>query len=261
MSYIKLHRQIQESEIWGLDTFSRGQAWIDLLLLASHNDYTTIIKNQPVKLHRGDLVASKRFLMKRWKWGSSKTLAYLDLLSKLKMLSKIRPGNGPDTGSVYHITNYDTYQSWESDSQTGSQTAIRPVADRLQTETKNQEEPKEPKRKSIAAGSNGTNGHRDEAYETFAERFELERHTPYRHQRADFIQLASLRKALGTESKAAPAGWGNVVDNYLASPLGRYTMADACSRYDVFLAGPVDRFGKPEVESTEKYLERLRRKA
>ena len=35
--YIKIHRKIQECWLWQ-DKFSKGQAWIDLLLRANHKD-------------------------------------------------------------------------------------------------------------------------------------------------------------------------------------------------------------------------------
>jgi hypothetical protein len=42
-----------------------------------------------------------------------------------------------------------------------------------------------------------------------------------------------------------PDRWAVAVDNYFSSPLTRYTLADLCSRFDVFAQGEVDRFGRP----------------
>jgi hypothetical protein len=36
--WICLHRQIQDHWLWEDRPFSRGQAWIDLLMLANHED-------------------------------------------------------------------------------------------------------------------------------------------------------------------------------------------------------------------------------
>jgi hypothetical protein len=253
MSYIKLHRQIQESEIWkSPEPFSRRDAWIDLLLIASHNSYKTIIDNKPVHLQRGDFCASIRFLMRRWKWGTSKTLAYLAFLTEQKMLSKIRTGNGTAESTIYHIEKYDTYQSWESDDQNGSQNSIRTGPEQLQNETKNHKQSKEPILLAAGPQKAGTNGHRDEAYETFANEFRAKRLVPYQSKSGDFVRLASLRKALGTVSKASPEGWHKALGHYFGSPLSAYTIADLCSRFDIFIAGPVDRFGKPGADTAER---------
>ena len=34
--WVKLHRKLQESNFWLCEPFSRGQAWVDLILLANH---------------------------------------------------------------------------------------------------------------------------------------------------------------------------------------------------------------------------------
>ena len=36
--WIKIHRDILYHEIWSDKPFSKGQAWIDLILLANHSD-------------------------------------------------------------------------------------------------------------------------------------------------------------------------------------------------------------------------------
>ena len=36
--WIKLHRSISDNDLWTSEPFSRGQAFVDLILLASHKD-------------------------------------------------------------------------------------------------------------------------------------------------------------------------------------------------------------------------------
>jgi len=86
---------------------------------------------------------------------------------------------------------------------------------------------------------------KDEAYETFAHEYAGRRGIPYRPQRGDFVQLAALRKALDCNCKGIPHRWVDAIGNYLSSPLSKYTLADLCVRFDVFVQGEIDRYGKP----------------
>jgi hypothetical protein len=98
-----------------------------LLLLASHNEHKTIIKNKPFILNRGDVVISYRFLQRRWKWGVGKTLGFMRLLESDGMIVKKRSGSGSGSPSIYSIVNYDIYQG--DDYQSG--TLLGTLAERL----------------------------------------------------------------------------------------------------------------------------------
>jgi hypothetical protein len=95
---------------------------------------------------------------------------------------------------------------------------------------------------------------KDEAYERFATEFVNVRQIPYRTRNGkdgDFVQLALLRRQLQIGTRDVPQKWDTAVQNYLASPLTTYTLADLCVRYDVFVLGEVDRFNRP-AESKEQ---------
>jgi hypothetical protein len=85
----------------------------------------------------------------------------------------------------------------------------------------------------------------DQAYEIFCSEFAGHRGVPYRGTKGDFVQLAGLRQALRCDGGGIPGDWSRAIRNYFATPQGRYTLGDLCSRYDVFLRGPLDRFGRP----------------
>jgi hypothetical protein len=108
--WIKLYRQIQDHKFLNKDPACNFRAWVDLLMLASHNEHKTVIKKMPFMLSRGDFAASIRFLRKRWQWGAGKTLAFLASLEIDGMIVKKRNGSGSGSPSIYHIVNYDTYQ-------------------------------------------------------------------------------------------------------------------------------------------------------
>lgn len=85
----------------------------------------------------------------------------------------------------------------------------------------------------------------DDAFDWWATSFLGARSVPYQHKVADFVRLAALRKACRVNGKGMPPQWQTAVRNYLASPLPSFTLADLCSRFDVFVQGEVDRFGRP----------------
>lgn len=90
---------------------------------------------------------------------------------------------------------------------------------------------------------------RDEAYEGFTAAFQQYRGIPYRSVKGDFVELAGLRSRLHIANRKTPDRWEASIRNYLATPQGKYTLADLCSRFDVFMRGALDRFGKPIGEN------------
>ena len=74
--WIKIHRQIQNCLIWDDKPFNMASAWIDLLLLANHEDKETIFDKKPILVKRGQRITSVRELSSRWGWGKDKTLRF-----------------------------------------------------------------------------------------------------------------------------------------------------------------------------------------
>lgn len=125
------------------------------------------------------------------------------------------------------------------------QCASEALASHTSARSRETERETEKKKNSPNPPSGGRGSKGDLAYELFASAFLRDRKLQYRHQKADFIQLSMLRQAMEIDAKAIPKGWEAALVNYFASDLGRFTLADLCARYDVFLAGPIDRFNRP----------------
>ena len=105
--WITIYRQILESDIWVCNQpFDYRSAWIDLLLMANHEDRIIIFDYEPMTISRGQFVTSVRKLGERWKWGKERTLKYLRLLEKLGMITK--DSNARRT--LITIENYGKYQ-------------------------------------------------------------------------------------------------------------------------------------------------------
>lgn len=104
--YIKLHRQLQECWVWKDDKFSRGQAWVDLLLSANHKDKKMLFEGEVITIQRGQLMTSYSKLANRWKWSRQTVMRFLELLESDSMVTKIRNSKG----TLLTIVNYDNFQ-------------------------------------------------------------------------------------------------------------------------------------------------------
>lgn len=84
--WISLHRQIIENEFWFCERFTKAQAWIDLLLLATHKPTTVFIRGIEINLKPGELCYSQLTLAKRWKWNRKTVNKFLSMLQTRQMV-------------------------------------------------------------------------------------------------------------------------------------------------------------------------------
>lgn len=105
--WIKLHRKIQENPLWNSETFTRGQAWIDLLLLANHEAGYIYIRNHKITIKRGQVGWSQNRLATRWKWSRTKVRKFLNDLEKEQQLKQHKS----KSYTVITLLNYNEYQS------------------------------------------------------------------------------------------------------------------------------------------------------
>lgn len=104
--YIKLYRQVMDNPMWSDKPFSRGQAWIDLLMLANWGDSKVLDGDKVVTLHRGELLCSQVYLANRWGWSRKKVKGFLSVLQREGMGSV----KGTSKGTTLTIENYSKYQ-------------------------------------------------------------------------------------------------------------------------------------------------------
>lgn len=104
--WIKLHRSIQDNDLWLAEPFTYGQAWTDLLLNASHKQCSFWVRRVEVKLERGQIGWSEITLAERWKWSRGKVRRYLGMLEIRGMIVQQKT----QLTSVITICNYSNYQ-------------------------------------------------------------------------------------------------------------------------------------------------------
>jgi len=105
-SYAKIDRRIQSHWLWSDKPFARGQAWLDLILLAAYRDHKQMIAGVLTDIHRGEVWTTIAALSERWGWSRGKTTRFLDDLKTDSMIDIKR------TQKITAITieNYETYQ-------------------------------------------------------------------------------------------------------------------------------------------------------
>jgi DNA replication protein DnaD len=103
--WIKVHRKFKDH--WLMKTkLCRAAAWLDLLMMAAHEDHKFLFDGNVVEIQRGGIITSILKLSKRWNWSRTKTKSYLELLENENMIIK-----KIDTKkTLITICNYDTYQ-------------------------------------------------------------------------------------------------------------------------------------------------------
>jgi len=125
MSWLKLHRKLSRSDLWLGEVFTRGQAWVDLLMLANFEPGYIRKRGVRIDLEPGQVGWSIRSLSRRWGWSIGKTQRFLGELKRdLKIDTQTGTLNSSVTISI-SITNWFEYQ--ENDTQTGTQTEHRRV--------------------------------------------------------------------------------------------------------------------------------------
>ena len=108
--WIKLHRSLLHHRMWLKERFTPGQAWVDLLMLANHEDTKELQGNLWIPIQRGQILTSQAELASRWKWDRRTVNLFLRALESDNMMY-IRTSRQTETGySMLTIRNYELYQ-------------------------------------------------------------------------------------------------------------------------------------------------------
>lgn len=112
-NYFLINRQLLDSGLWLSEPFSRGQAWVDLIGLATHTSGYIRCRGVRIDLERGQVGWSQVALSVRWRWSRAKTIRFLNELENGHQI--VQQKN--NVTSIISICNYDAYQGKLSDNQ------------------------------------------------------------------------------------------------------------------------------------------------
>lgn len=128
-NWIKLNRDIQNHWIYKEKRkFSKYEAWIDLIMMANHEEHKFIFGGELIKVRRGEIITSEIKLMEKFRWSKSKLRLFLELLEKDEMIEKKTTSKRT---SVF-IKNYNKFQD--------KSTEERPLTDHRQTDDRLQKD-------------------------------------------------------------------------------------------------------------------------
>lgn len=106
--WISLHRSIENHWMFQEKrTFSKFEAWIDLLMMVNHKDNKVLLGNELITVKRGQKITSIRQLCDRWSWSNNKVKNFLNLLEADGMLIV----KSDTKKTVVTIAKYDLYQN------------------------------------------------------------------------------------------------------------------------------------------------------
>ena len=78
--YISVHRRLRGNWVWKDKPFSKGQAWIDMLLKANHAGRKMATKGGFLEIGRGQFVRTEEGLANDFGWSRGKVRLFLKIL-------------------------------------------------------------------------------------------------------------------------------------------------------------------------------------
>ncbi|MGE4564211.1 MAG: hypothetical protein AB7F32_05025 [Victivallaceae bacterium] len=154
--FVKLDRALQNSEIWTVKPFSKGQAWVDLIMIANYAARFITAKNGVIiRIERGECGYSVVALAEKWGWSRGKVIRFLTYLNRLKMIQQKTIANH----TITKICNYEYYQGDTTNGTTNGTTNSHQTVQ--QTDTR--EEFKEFKEENSLPGAGAHEGDSEEA--------------------------------------------------------------------------------------------------
>lgn len=107
IGWARIHRKIEDNPLWLSEPFTRGQAWIDLIVFANHKKGYFFVRGNRVDIDRGQIGWSQVTMAKRWKWSRKKVVNFLKMLKKEHQIEFEKN----TVTSIITILNYEKFQS------------------------------------------------------------------------------------------------------------------------------------------------------
>ena len=117
-NWIKVHRDLLDHPLWTKKPFGKGQAWIDILLLAEWKPRYVRIGGRKKKIKSGQYWTNLSTLATRWGWPKETVRRFLKGLECDGSVSL----NVTEHGTLITVEKWALYQHDVSDGETQSET-------------------------------------------------------------------------------------------------------------------------------------------
>jgi DnaA N-terminal domain len=124
-----------DDPFFGEEPFSKRDAWYWMVgrAIFLHEGYLTYINGHQIRLNRGQFSDSIRYMAEAFGWDDSRVNRYIKNLKKIGWIE-----TSYETGqTIITICNYDQYQSFKNQTETGSETGARQQQNKIETNNKN----------------------------------------------------------------------------------------------------------------------------
>jgi len=110
--YVKIHRELMDDPLWTSEKYTRGQAWLHLIMLANSNPGYVRKRGTRINLSRGSVGYSIKELSRIFNWSESKTRRFRD---ELESDGKIT-FDKTNVSCTITLMNYDFWQGndWQT---------------------------------------------------------------------------------------------------------------------------------------------------
>ena len=110
--YVKIHRELMDDPVWTSEKYTRGQAWLHLIMLANSNPGYVRKRGTRINLSRGSVGYSIKELSRIFNWSESKTRRFRD---ELESDGKITVDK-TNVSCTITLMNYDFWQGndWQT---------------------------------------------------------------------------------------------------------------------------------------------------
>lgn len=102
LGYVSVWRDILKDEDWLGNSFTEGQALVDLWKMATYKEQELSHQGKSAKVEQGFVFTSVRDLKKRWKWGDARINAFL----KQKELEQVLIVAKNQSGLMISLNDY-----------------------------------------------------------------------------------------------------------------------------------------------------------
>lgn len=147
--WVKIHRSSFNNRLYFSEPFTRWQAWVDLILMANHQEGVIRKRGVSVIVERGQVGCSEVTLSERWKWSRGKVRRFLKELKSVHQIEHQKT----NVTTLITILNYEEYQNIEQ--HTGHQTDTKRYSNNNRDISLVKQNPQNEKKESIRGLSAG----------------------------------------------------------------------------------------------------------